>query len=265
MSTLLVIDDDRLHCDLLEAALARQGYQVSTATSGRAGVAIFRQLCPLVTLIDLRMPEMDGLAVLKEIRTHDPSAGVIILGGGATEEQENQARQLRVTDFLRKGLSLDVLIGTVHRIAQQSKRQVSSAQVPSAEADQAPHEQILVVDDDVMARDLLVHFLLVHFLRLRGYQVRAAKDGCEALRLISDSTPDLLILDLVMPEMNGVEVLQALKERNYAGRTIILSGHQNDPLLADAWALGPQEVLDKPIDLERALMAIQLVMVCREC
>ena len=95
--------------------------------------------------------------------------------------------------------------------------------------------------------------------------MRAAKDGAEALRLISESAPDLLILDLVMPEKNGVEVLQALKERDYAGRTIILSGHQNDALLAEAWSLGPQEVLEKPIDLERALMAIQLVMVCREC
>lgn len=261
MSTLLVIDDDRLHCDLLEVALARQGYQVSTATSGRVGLALFRQLHPLITLIDLRMPEMDGLAVLKEIRAHDPCAGVIILGGGATEEQENQARELRVTDFLRKGLSLDVLIGAVHRIAQQSRREASSVQARSAEeAEQFPNERILVVDDDVMARDLLVRFL-----SLRGYHIRSARDGCEALRLISESTPDLLILDLVMPEMNGVEVLQALKERDYAGRTIILSGHQNDALLAEAWALGPQEVLDKPIDLERALMAIQLVMVCREC
>ena len=261
MSTLLVIDDDRLHCDLLEVALARQGYQVSTATSGRAGVALFRQLRPLVTLIDLRMPEMDGLAVLKEIRTHDPCAGVIILGGGVTEEQENQARELRVTDFLRKGLSLDVLIGAVHRVAQQARRQGLSVQTQSAdEADQVSKEQILVVDDDVMARDLLVRFL-----SLRGYHVRSANDGREALRMISESTPDLLILDLVMPEMNGVEVLQTLKERDYAGRRIILSGHHNDTLLAEAWALGPQEVLDKPIDLERALMAIQLVMVCREC
>ena len=261
MSTLLVIDDDRLHCDLLEVALARQGYQVSTATSGRAGVALFRQLRPLVTLIDLRMPEMDGLAVLKEIRTHDPCAGVIILGGGVTEEQENRARELRVTDFLRKGLSLDVLIGAVHRVAQQARRQGSSVQTQSTdEADQISKEQILVVDDDVMARDLLVRFL-----SLRGYHVRSANDGREALRMISESTPDLLILDLVMPEMNGVEVLRALKERDYAGRTIILSGHHNDTLLAEAWALGPQEVLDKPIDLERALMAIQLVMVCREC
>ncbi len=261
MGALLVIDDDRLHCDLLEMALARQGYQVSTATSGRAGIALFRQLRPLVTLIDLRMPEMDGLAVLKELRTLDPCAGVIILGGGVTEEQENQARELRVTDFLRKGLSLDVLIGAVHRVAQQARRQRSSGRNPSTEeADQVSKEQIVVVDDDVMARDLLVGFLT-----LRGYHVRPAHDGREALRLISESPPDLLILDLVMPGMNGVEVLHGLRERDYAGRTIILSGHHNDTLLADAWALGPQEVLDKPLDLERALMAIQLVMVCREC
>jgi DNA-binding NtrC family response regulator len=261
MTTLLVIDDDRLHCDLFQVTLARHGYQVSTATSGREGLALFRQLHPSVTLLDLRMPEMDGLAVLKEIRAHDPRAGVIILGGGATEEQENQARELRVTDFLRKGLSLDILIGAVQRVAQQAKRQASLLSSTSVdEADQALDEQILVVDDDVMARDLLVRFL-----SLRGYRVRSAKDGREALHLIGESVPDLLILDLVMPEMNGVDVLRALTEREYAGRTIILSGHQNDALLAEAWALGPQEVLDKPIDLERALMAIQLVMVCREC
>ncbi|MBK9112239.1 MAG: response regulator [Nitrospira sp.] len=261
MSTLLVIDDDRLHCDLLQMALARHGYQVSIATSGCEGVVLFQQLRPLVTLLDLRMPEMDGLAVLKEIRTHDPRAGVIMLGGGATEELENQARELRVTDFLRKGLSLDVLIGAVHRVAQQARRQASSEQSHAGgEIDQLPDEQILVVDDDVMARDLLVRFL-----SLRGYHVRTARDGREALRLIGESAPDLLILDLAMPEMNGVEVLRTLTARDYAGRTIILGGHQNDLFLAEAWALGPQEVLDKPIDLERALMAIQLVMVCREC
>ena len=261
MATLLVIDDDRLHCDLLQVALSRHGYRVSTATSGREGIELFRQLQPVVTLLDLRMPEMDGLAVLKEIRTYDPRAGVIILGAGATEELENLARKLRVTDFFRKGLSLDVLVGAVHRIAQQARREASSAQsLAGNEPDQPPEEQILVVDDDVMARDLLVRFL-----SLRGYRVRGAKDGREALRMIEESAPDLLILDLVMPEMNGVELLKILAERDYVGRTIILSGHQNDPLLADAWALGPQEVLDKPLDLERALMAIQLVMVCREC
>jgi len=261
MTTLLVIDDDRLHCDLLQVALSRHGYRVSTATSGREGVLLFQQLRPAVTLLDLRMPEMDGLAVLKEIRAHDPRAGVIMLGGGATEELENLARKLHVTDFFRKGLSLDVLVGAVHRIAQQAKREASRApSMAGNEPDPSFEEEILVVDDDVMARDLLMRFL-----GLRGYRVRGAKEGREALRMIEASAPDLVILDLVMPEMNGVELLRALAARDYAGRTIILSGHHNEPLLAEAWALGPQEVLDKPLDLERALMAVQLVMVCREC
>lgn len=64
------------------------------------------------------MPEMDGLTMLKEIRAIDPHAAVIILGGGATDVHENQARALRATDFIRKGLSLDILVEAVHRISK---------------------------------------------------------------------------------------------------------------------------------------------------
>ena len=65
---------------------------------------------------------MDGLTVLKEIRASIRYAAVIILGGGATEGQENQARALRVTDFVRKGLSLDVLVEGVNRVVQHPAR-----------------------------------------------------------------------------------------------------------------------------------------------
>ena len=92
MIKILVIDDDRMNCELIQSVFTRHGYQVLSATSGIEGLTIFRQQAPRVTILDLRMPEMDGLTVLKEIRAYDPHAPVIILGGGATEEQENQAR-----------------------------------------------------------------------------------------------------------------------------------------------------------------------------
>ena len=119
---------------------------------------------------------------------------------------------------------------------------------------------ILIIDDEESIRHLLREVL-----EKAGHKVLEAANGREGLEQFRAKPMDLVITDLEMPEMNGVELLRALAARDYAGRTIILSGHQNDPLLADAWALGPQEVLDKPLDLERALMAIQLVMVCREC
>jgi len=65
--------------------------------------------------------------------------------------------------------------------------------------------------------------------------------------------------------MSGIEVLQALREREYPGGIIVMTGSNNEELLEEAWALEPREVLVKPIDLERLLTAIQLVLVCREC
>jgi CheY-like chemotaxis protein len=261
MITILIVDDDQMNCDLLQNVFTRHGYQVLSATSGREGLALFRRQAPRVTLLDLRMPEMDGLTVLKEIRAVDPHAPVIILGGGATDVQENQARALRVTDFIRKGLSLDILVEAVNRVAQLPAPPTATP-IPTGHGP-APtplDESILVVDDDALIRDLLVQFLT-----LRGYRASGAKDGYDALRMIDETPPDLMLLDMVMPGMTGVEVLRALREKEYPGGVIIMAGSHNEDWLEDAWALGPQEVLVKPIDLERLLTAIQLVLVCREC
>lgn len=261
MIKILVIDDDRMNCDLLQAVLTRHGYQVLSSTSGVEGLNLFRKHTPRITILDLRMPEMDGLTVLKEIRAVDPHAPVIILGGGATEVQENQARALRVTDFIRKGLSLDVLVECVNRVAQQPvKAESASLPVSVAGPTVDTGETVLVVDDEPLVRDLLVQFL-----SLRGYRAFGVKDGPEALSMVEQGPPDLILLDLIMPGMSGVEVIKALREKDYPGGIIILTGTHNEEVLEEAWSLRPQEVLSKPIDLERLLTAIQLVLVCREC
>jgi DNA-binding response OmpR family regulator len=261
MIKLLIVDDDQMNCDLLQNVFTRQGYHVITATSGREGLELFRTSSPRVTLLDLRMPEMDGLTVLKEIRAIDPHAPVIILGGGATEIQENQARALRATDFIRKGLSLDVLVEAVNRIVQISA-QPATAQLSSGNGEMIPQldDSVLVVDDEPLVCDLLVKFL-----SLRGYRALGVKDGQDALRIIDDRPPDAILLDLIMPGMAGIDLLRTLREKEYPGGIIIMTGSQSEELLDEAWALGPQEILMKPIDLERLLTAIQLVLVCREC
>jgi CheY-like chemotaxis protein len=261
MVKILVIDDDRMNCDLLQAVFTRHGYDVRTATSGLEGLSLFRQHAPRVTILDLRMPEMDGLTVLKEIRAIDPYAPVIILGGGATEVQEDQARALRVTDFVRKGLSLDVLVEGVNRAVQQPLRKKD---VPGGRAAIGPvvdtGETVLVVDDEPLVRDLLVQFL-----GLRGYRTFGVNDGPEALSMVEQGPPDLILLDLRLPGMNGVEVLRRLRDKNFAGAVIVVTGSYDEELLQEAWSLHPQEVIGKPIDLEQMLTVIQVVLVCREC
>jgi CheY-like chemotaxis protein len=175
--------------------------------------------------------------------------------------QENQARGLRVTDFIRKGLSLDVLVECVNRVVQLPVKAVHAPSgLAGSPAVADTGETILVVDDEPLVRDLLVQFL-----SLRGYRALGVKDGAEALSMVEQAPPDLILLDLFMPGMDGVEVLRQLRQREYTGGVIIITGSHDEERLDEAWALGPQEVIGKPIDLERLLTSIQLVLVCREC
>jgi CheY-like chemotaxis protein len=260
MIKILIVDDDQMNCDLLQNVFTRQGCHVLSTISGREGLDLFRAHNPQVTLLDLRMPEMDGLTVLKEIRAIDPHAPVIILGGGATEPQEDQARALRASDFIRKGLSLDVLIEAVNRF---SKLPVPSRTIQpllvNGDIEQID-ESVLVIDDEPLLCDLLVRFL-----SLRGYRAVGVNNGHDALQVVQNRPPEAIVLDLIMPGMQGVEVLRALRDMEYSGGIIIMTGSHNEELLQEAWSLGPQEILVKPVDLERFLTAIQLVLVCREC
>jgi CheY-like chemotaxis protein len=261
MTKLLIVDDDRMNCDLLQDLFTRQGYDVTFATSGKEGLDLFRTTSPNVTLLDLRMPEMDGLTVLKEIRAIDPHAPVIILGGGATDVHENQARALRVTDFIRKGLSLDILVEAVSRISTlPGPSMATRSPLMTRESGQQLGESVLVVDDEPLVCDLLVQFL-----SLRGYHALGVRNGQDALRMVDEMHPDAILVDMMMPGMAGIDVLRALREKDYPGGIIIMTGSHHEGLLEETWSLGPHELLVKPVDLDRLLMAIQLVLVCREC
>lgn len=116
MATILAVDDDAKIRELLATLLTRKGHHVLTANHGQKGLDLFRRERPQVTILDFEMPEMDGLAVLREIRAIDPQAPVIMLTGAGTEERETRARALGVTDFLAKGFSLHELGAALNRV-----------------------------------------------------------------------------------------------------------------------------------------------------
>ena len=109
MAKILAVDDDEKIRGLLHVMLRRNRHHVITASSGQPGIDLFRRERPHVTILDFEMPDMDGLAVLREIRAIDPQAPVIMLTGAGTDERKRQARELGVTEFLAKGFSLHEL------------------------------------------------------------------------------------------------------------------------------------------------------------
>src|SRR5438445_2169503 len=115
MAKILVVDDELVFCELLKTLLKSHGHEVLTANSGREALEIFKRHRPQFTMLDLRMPEMSGLEVLKQIRAMDSKAAVMILTAWGSDALELQARRLGVTDLPRKSLSLDTIVASLLR------------------------------------------------------------------------------------------------------------------------------------------------------
>lgn len=111
--------------------------------------------------------------------------------------------------------------------------------------------KILVVDDEEDLRRLLSDGL-----RLEGYQVAVASSGREALALVEQEPPDLIILDLIMPEMNGIETLKRMRERGVTAKVVILTAYGTAEQVREAVALGVREFIGKPFDLDRLVRIV---------
>ncbi|HEV8244052.1 MAG TPA: response regulator [Nitrospirales bacterium] len=264
MAIILVVDDDRLICDLLQGALGKEGYEVVTASNGYEALELFIERRPSLTMVDICMPGLDGIEVIKQIRLRDSDAVVMVLTGLESDTLKNQARVWDVTEFLSKSAPLSQLIGTVDRALQQSEKAAAVCLRPGTADRRAGRQEaasILVVEDDLVLRELLADFLAT-----RGYQVLTAQNGQEALSVFDKQPPQLVILDIHLPGgMNGVKVLRELRARGYTGAVIALSGVYEDSLLKEMLSLGAVKLIAKPFDLDRLALAIQVGLVITGC
>jgi len=115
MAKILVIDDDHGIRQLLDSLLRHKGYDVLLAEDGQTGLELFRQEHPDVIVLDLKIPEMDGLTVLRHVRSLNLTQPVIIYSGAWTPKTELQIRALGITETVTKDCSLDRLVEAVKR------------------------------------------------------------------------------------------------------------------------------------------------------
>ena len=115
MTKILIIDDEKNILDSLSSILEDEGFEVSTARDGREGLAIFKKEKPRIVLLDVWMPEIDGLQVLRQIREQDQQATVIVISGHGTISTAVEAVKLGAMDFLEKPLSIDKVLEVISR------------------------------------------------------------------------------------------------------------------------------------------------------
>ena len=184
---ILIVDDEHDARTLMRAYLEEDGYRTAEATTGSAALEAARQLRPKLITLDLRMPGMTGVEFLRQLRA-DPGISDIPVLVVSIEAAEQRGALIGAVDVLAKPVERDELLRVVQRVLPNGRKRV------------------LVVDDDVHTRQL---FSAV--LGAEGYQVRTARDGLEAFAAIEAELPDLLVLDLMMPVMDGGTFLATLR------------------------------------------------------
>jgi signal transduction histidine kinase/DNA-binding response OmpR family regulator len=188
---ILVIDDDQNSRDLLQRTLEADGHSVATASGGEEGLDLARRLQPLLITLDVMMPGLDGWAVLKELKS-DPTLRHIPVMMVTIEGEQDLGYTLGAVEHLTKPVDREKLLQLVSYHAGPDGGGVA-----------------LVVDDDGAMRSLFSRALSED-----GWIVDEAENGAQALERATERRPDLVVLDLMMPVMDGFDFLFEFRLRD---------------------------------------------------
>jgi len=184
----LVIDDDPAVLELMERFLVKAGFTVRTASSGEEGLGLAKQLRPAAITLDTVMPGIDGWAVLAALKTDVATADIPVIMATMIDDQ-SRGFALGAADYVTKPIDWDRLSAILKQHCPASSGTV------------------LVVDDDPEAREVLRRLL-----EGAGWQVVEAEHGRHALERLKQCRPAVILLDLMMPEMDGFEFVHELRK-----------------------------------------------------
>ncbi len=200
-ATVLVVDNDPSVRDLMERYLTREGFKVEAASAGAEALRLAREIHPAVITLDVVMSDMNGWDVLAALKADPQLAGIPVIMLTMVDDK-NKGFTLGASDYLTKPIDRDRLLAAL------KKHQCG---VPA-------DCTVLVVEDDSSAREIMCRTL-----RKEGWTVAEAENGQAALELVRASSPQLILLDLMMPRMDGFEFLTALrKEKRWRAIPIVV-------------------------------------------
>jgi PAS domain S-box-containing protein len=188
---ILVVEDDQLTRELLTHQLTDAGYRVAQAATGEQGVALAKELRPAGITLDILLPDGDGLDVLAQLKSLPETRDIPVIVVSITEHQE-LGLSLGAMDWVVKPLNRSDFLAAVRRVFARTGSKAAAT--------------VLVVDDEAPTVELLTDML-----GSQGYRVLSASDGRRGIEVARAERPDLIVLDLLMPETTGFEVVRELR------------------------------------------------------
>jgi PAS domain S-box-containing protein len=242
-AVVLVIDDDPMVADLLRRTLVKDGYRVEHAENGEKGLQLARQLRPDAITLDVMMPGMDGWEVMTRLKSDSELADIpVILLSIVNDRKTGFA--LGATEYLTKPFDRERLTAVLGRISKGRSSRLA-----------------LVVDDLADNRELLRNAL-----EGDGWTVEEAGNGLEALDRLEHRRPDVILLDLMMPEMDGIAFVERLRasERNRNIPVLVVTAKEITPADRQRLSGGVQAIMQKgAVDLSELVSQTRALLSSR--
>lgn len=249
--SVLVVDDNASMRAALRGIVKGDGHDViGEAAEGTTALALIRKLKPDVVLLDMMMPGTDGLAVLTEIKEAGLDVAVLVVSGNQDPALMQQAFSLGAIGYVTKPLNPDRILQTFEQIGIVSKAREGRPPLAGAES---TGRRCVIVDSDPAVRDLLKSLLAGESVDV----VAEAADGMQGLVAIEEHRPDLVFLDIDMPELDGLNVLRCLRAVHPDLRVIMATAHAEGAIVKEALSQRVAGYLLKPFDSAKVLAAVR--------
>jgi signal transduction histidine kinase/CheY-like chemotaxis protein/HPt (histidine-containing phosphotransfer) domain-containing protein len=258
----LIVDDNdinrRIFCDVL----TRWAMKPTAVASGAAALAALagasaRQQPFALVLLDANMPDMDGFAVAEQMSVHPELGGttIMMLTSSGQFGDAGRCRALGIRAYLTKPIRQADLFDAISRALQTPSRKADDLQIDSS-AVPVRRAHILLAEDNVVNQRVAVGLLT-----RRGHSVDVVANGLEALAALASSRYDVVLMDIQMPEMGGIEATRAIREREASTgrhmRIVAMTAHAMAGDRDRYLAAGMDEYLSKPVDRNALFAAVE--------
>lgn len=242
---ILVIDDEPVIAQLIKINLQDEGYEVETALSGTEGLQKAKSIKPDIITLDVLMPEMNGFQVMEVLKRDPETKNIPVVFISVVEgPQKEKGFHLGAVDFLSKPIEFGELFKTIKKIESAVSKELLAAE----------KKEILVIDDE---RDTAK--LIAAYLQDEGYNTLLAYNGPDGIAIARERKPELVILDLYMPGMDGFSVLKVLKQDKETQHIpiVVLTGRDTKGYKEKCLMLGAVEYFTKPFSEEKFISEIK--------
>lgn len=234
---ILIVDDNEEFCSNLTDILELKDYTVATAYDGFRGLELAGQDNFDLVLMDVKMPVMNGVETFRKMKEVSPDTPVIMMTAFAVEELIREALQEGAYGSMKKPLDFDHLFELIENATGTGA-------------------MILITDDD---EDLCTN--MQEILMQKGYRVSVAYDGESAIARTKQNYFDIMLLDLKLPRLNGLETYLRIKEIRPDIVAIVITGYRDeeDELIKKALEEKVYSCMEKPIDINKLLMLLDTI------